>query len=291
VILFLIPLLLANDAPDEPEHAANPVYASVRHDVMGAPALLPNPIVHDGQTADAQRAALRHIAGSDVALRDLLRNSVTAPFKLKHRSADYPEGTVRLIDLWFVVHADLDELHLKDLSARSDKGSAEAGNMRFEARSLSQEELQGRKLVPKPEVELYVHTSGRLFDRIGVETTGRSYATRSAESLVVASQTVAAFDEGSELPNRWWNIGRNNERGDMHSYPGGSGYAKVSKLAFQPGALLVEAHVAFAEPKAWFDGAPILRSKISLIAQDQVRRLRRGIAKRATAGPSRPARP
>jgi hypothetical protein len=55
--------------------------------------------------------------------------------------------------------------------------------------------------------------------------------------------------------------------------------------------LLVEAHFAFAEPRAWFDGAPILRSKLSLIAQDQIRRLRRELAeKRKEETGKKPAR-
>ena len=34
-------------------------------------------------------------------------------------------------------------------------------------------------------------------------------------------------------------------------------------------------HVAFVEPDGWFQGAPILRSKFSVAAQDQIRTLRR----------------
>ena len=38
--------------------------------------------------------------------------------------------------------------------------------------------------------------------------------------------------------------------------------------------------MAFVEPQGWFQGNPILRSKISLIAQDQVRQIRREIEKK-----------
>ena len=62
---------------------------------------------------------------------------------------------------------------------------------------------------------------------------------------------------------------------------------KVSRLATVPGALLVEAHFAFSEPQAWFDGAPILRSKIGVVAQDQIRGLRRELAKSRKAAGAR----
>ena len=39
-------------------------------------------------------------------------------------------------------------------------------------------------------------------------------------------------------------------------------------------------HMAFVEPDGWFQGAPILRSKFSVIAQDQIRSLRRELAKK-----------
>ncbi len=39
-------------------------------------------------------------------------------------------------------------------------------------------------------------------------------------------------------------------------------------------------HMAFVEPDGWFQGAPILRSKFSAVAQDQIRSLRRGLARK-----------
>lgn len=289
LLLGLIGTRFAADPATEAEHAVNPVYVAVRADglsVSGTSARLPEPMLHDGMTADAQRAALRTLTGSDADLNELTRNSVTAPFEVKNRSVAYPEGTIRLVDLWFVVYADLAEIDAKALSHQTGKGGAtEAGNMRFEARTVTAEELSTRKIEIKSDLEFYVHANARLLDRIGVEATGRSVATHSAESWVIASQTAYVFDRDPELRNRWWPITRRGSRedpGESKPYAGWASYSKVSALKFKPGALLVEGHMAFAEPKAWFDGAPILRSKISLIAQDQIRHLRRELAKRRT---------
>ena len=67
--------------------------------------------------------------------------------------------------------------------------------------------------------------------------------------------------------------------GPLKPYSGGISYTKISRLALQPGALLVEIHSDFIEPNDWFQGAPILRSKFSVMAQDQIRSLRRELAR------------
>ena len=54
----------------------------------------------------------------------------------------------------------------------------------------------------------------------------------------------------------------------------------MTRWKADPKIAIVEVHFAFAEPRAWFGGAPILRSKIALVAQDQIRRLRRELAER-----------
>ncbi len=109
-------------------------------------------------------------------------------------------------------------------------------------------------------------------------------ATRTKESLVVASRTAPAFDKAGPDANGWRPVGsgQGTAGGAPRPYAGGISYTKISRLAFQPGALLVEMHGAFVEPREWFQGAPILRSKFSVIAQDQIRRLRRELERRSS---------
>jgi hypothetical protein len=275
----------------EPEHAANPVYKeliSSGASFDGTTVRLPAPLLRDGQPADDQRSALRTLAGSDRALDDLLKNSVTAPQIIKVRDESTRGGTlVRECDLWFVVYADLDAIHPADSARQAEKeGPTEAGNMRFESHLLSADELKARSLEAPGDdgnrQEWYTHLTGLLLDRIHVDATTQVDASRSADSLVIASRPASAFDADAKYPNRWWPItrkGGRDEAGPAQPYAGGVSYVKISRLGWKPGALLVESHFAFAEPKAWFDGAPILRSKLSLIAQDQIRRLRRELAK------------
>jgi hypothetical protein len=44
------------------------------------------------------------------------------------------------------------------------------------------------------------------------------------------------------------------------------------------GAILIEYHVAYAEPHGWFKGANLLQSKLPILAQTVVRKLRRNLA-------------
>ena len=76
----------------------------------GATVKLPEPRLRDGQAADVQRAALREVAGSDQKLDELVRNSVTAPYIIKVHDVKAADATIRVIDLWFVVYADIAEI-------------------------------------------------------------------------------------------------------------------------------------------------------------------------------------
>ncbi|MBX6316608.1 MAG: hypothetical protein IRY99_27390 [Isosphaeraceae bacterium] len=280
----LVLLAMGPTEEPEPEHARNPVYTAVLTEgltVGGATIRPPGPTFRDGQSADEQRAALRALAGSERAVGELLRDSVSAPFLLKLHDEKAEGATLRAGDLYFILHVELDTIDPAELFRTTERGSVEAGNMRFEVRWLGADDLRGGPAEVPGRAEWYVHTTGRLLDRIAVEATSHLTSSRSADSIVVAARTDRRFDDDDRWPNRWRPLERrrDSERpGPAHAYTGGIGYTKISRLRGVPKAVIVEAHFAFAEPRAWFDGAPILRSKLSLIAQDQIRRLRRELA-------------
>lgn len=277
----------------QPQPAENPVLHAVIGrgvEVGEARVPLPQPSLADGRDAAASREVLRTVVGDERSVANFLRDSVTAPFILKTRDVKAPGSTVRVGDLWFAVRGDLDEVDLKQVLGKADAATVEAGNMRFTTRVLADQDLTDAKVGRLPPAagrdEWYTHASGRLLDRIGVEVTNQVVATRTADSLTVASTTSPAFTAEGGFPNRWATISRAGDTeaaGPAQPYGGGVSYAKITRLAAQPGTLLVEAHFAFVEPDPWFAGNPILRSKLGLICQDQVRQLRREIQKRRPA--------
>jgi hypothetical protein len=283
-------LVLGQPPAVEPAHAKNAVYGAVLGEGLtfdGQHAALPAPALRDGMSGPEQREALVKVVGSAARLDELLRDSVTAPFVLKPDDAATKAGdVVRRGALYFCVHAPFEDIDPDALNAqRAESKPVEAGNMRFTTHVVKgPDDAKGEKGDAR---EAVVHVDGRLLGRIAVEATNRVTATRSDESWVVASRTDPSFDRDAKFPNRWRPLGGKGagagaEDGGPAAKPfaGGGSYVKVSKLAAPAGALFVEAHFAFEEPRAWFDGAPILRSKFSVVAQDQIRRLRRELAGR-----------
>jgi hypothetical protein len=285
VLLLMLRLAAQGGEAVEPAHQRNPIYVELLRAgfrIDGGTVALPEPTLRDGLDAGRQRAALREVCGSAQALENLLRDSVTAPFVLKIRDQKTADATVRMVDLWFVLRADLAGLDPTELAGKASGKSAEAGNMRFENRLIGEDELKphGRSRQRGQDLSRwYSQIKCRLLDRIEIESIDESVATRAADSIVIASHTDLAFDKGDSLVNRWRGIEQDARAGPWHPFRGGLSYAKISRLRHPTGAILVELHGAFAEPDPWFQGAPILRSKFAPVAQDQIRRLRRELLK------------
>jgi hypothetical protein len=293
---MLIPIVylaacFAGQAKIEPPHDQNPVFTKIVNEGLvagGQTVRLAAPRLVDGQAADIQRAALKELAGSDRALDELLRDSVTAPFTIKVHDVKTTGATVRQADIWFAVHGDLKQVDPAREAARTDQKEVEVANMWFQTRLLKADELRaaGIKLADTSSDGngWYAHIHAKLLDRIEFEVTNHVVASESSESVVIASATDPTFANAGTLSNGWKSLAPSGssqtDAATRHAYSGGISYAKISRLAFRPGALFVEMHVAFVEPDGWFQGAPILRSKFSVAAQDQIRALRRELAKK-----------
>jgi hypothetical protein len=300
VVLLLSGSVFAQAVDVEKPHRANDVYRLLLEEglkIGGRRVVLPPPAINDEQTVEEQKKALSKVAGGDHAVGELLRDSITSPFVLKVKDEKDDAGNpIRRAGIWFTVHASLDAIDPESDSIRGASGKPfGAGNMRFTPQLLSTSDLTSRQIQApsQPEAERlwYVHLSGRLLDRIEVEATDRVVASHSPKSWVIASKTDPKFDNDGTFPNRWHPILRKDgrdERGPAHTYGGGGSYVKISQFSPLPGVLLIESQFAFSEPEAWFDGAPILRSKLSVIVQDQTRRLRRELADAKRKAGSRP---
>lgn len=251
--------------------------------------VLPTPALSGEVSEATERMALKSITGSERAIPEFTRNSVNAPILLKTRDIKVGEaGTIRIADLWFVVHASIDEIKPDTITGDLKKGqTAEAGNMKFETRQIGEADLATRGIKVPPgdpdrALSWYVHQHGRLLDRLDVDVTDHVEATKLPGAWLIASRTDPRFDDDPTYPNRWRPItrkGSNEVMGKPTVSQGGGSYVLVRSLKTVEGALLVEAHFAFLEPKGWFDGAPILKSKIGIVAQDRVRALRRELSK------------
>jgi hypothetical protein len=236
---------------------------------------LPRPTLADGLDPAAQQQALARVADETHPLEALTRKSVVAPFVLKI-SDEKPLGGAlpRRVDLWFVAYGDLkviaDESFLK--------GQIDAGSKGDQGGFLSDQDLQSRNITPEKD-QRFLAGAVTLFDRVRISGVMRTQLTRSDESATVAAVLDPRFDKDARFPNGWQPATRDDngkvQFGETHLYHSAAWYCKATKLVQPAGAVLVEYHLLFDEPHAWFNGANLLRSKLPILVQDGVRKFRR----------------
>jgi hypothetical protein len=244
---------------------------------------LPAPSMADGLDARAQRAVLESVAGSDYTVDELVRDSVVAPFVLKFRDAGAadPEAPAYGIDLWFVAHGDF-----KALTDCSGLALRDGGRKQARAHVLTEQELTRRKLQERcgpGRHERYGHAVLNVFDRLQLNLTLHALTTRHPECLLSAARVDSRFNEDADFPNQWRRLECDDDGrpvpGPAHPYNDGGAFLKVTKLLEPAGGNFVEVHAVLMEPKGWFGGANLLRSKVPLVARSEIRNFRRELAK------------
>jgi hypothetical protein len=250
----------------------------------GQIAKLPEPTLADGMTAAQQRQQIEAVSEGRNSWEDLTRRSVVAPFILRIPQDDSDHQALgRRVDLWFVAYGSLEALANDEFLKDQFKSASDDTENASSARLLGDADLTKRGLPIASAVEdpRYLAAETTLLDRVRVRATTRSVKSRSADSLLMASILDPRFASDPEFPNRWQPILRNDagsrQLGASHVYAGLGSYVKATRLAEPDGALLIEYHVAYAEPTAWFNGANLLRSKLPILAQTVVRKLRRSL--------------
>jgi len=285
-----VPLLLAVALfAAEPGHLdTNPVYKQIVEEGVCVPGdvrvKLPAPTVADGLSAAGARAAIEALPNRHVAVDLFLRKSVVAPqvFRLRKIEMEGATVPVQAVDVWCVAYGKFEVLKSKEfLDQLLDTGQRDA-----KVRLLTAEELEKRGIAPPAKDdrhERYAHSVFPLMDRVELEVTPRTFVSRTKESLVFATMLDPRFADDKEFPNRWRPKKRDAEGkwqfGAFQPYSGSASYLKVTPLAEPAGALFLEYHLVFTEPKGWFSGANLLRSKLPMLIQSEVRKFRRQLSK------------
>jgi hypothetical protein len=282
--LFIVLLAL------RPCEAENPVFnALLSRGVTIGPrevVRLPAPTLADGMSASQQRQVIEAIPDNCRSWEDLTHRSVVAPYIFKISKADNSQQRLgRRVDLWFVAHGNLatlgniEFLQSQFKSARMET-SPENG---FMIKVLTESDLMRRGLMPPrcPEDPRYVATELSLLGRVRISATTTGAKSETHDSILSASMLDTRFANDPQFPNRWRPFLRDESGrrylGPSEPYSGYGGYVKATRLIEPEGAILIEYHVAFAEPAGWFGGSNSLRSKIPILTQYIVRQLRSGL--------------
>ena len=250
---------------------------------------LPLPSVADHLDAAAQRAILERIAAPHRRVADLMRKSVVSPFVLKlgDVSTSDPKRPFRTIDAWFIAYGRLElfsqEEFLKKLVETAESGKK--SRLPFTKGVLKPEEMKQLGLYTEDtpdQMQRFFFSTFDLFDRVLVTVTRRVVVTRYPDSALVAAIIDPRFTRSPAHPNYWQSVSRGDgdpsKLGPPQPYESAGLYAKVTRLKEPAGALVIEYHHVFCEPEAWFSGSHLLTSKIPMLVQDAVRKLRRRLA-------------
>ncbi len=250
---------------------------------------LPRPILADGLGPAQQRQAIEAIVGGKYDWATFTRKSVVAPFVLKISDDDAGSDPVgRQVDVYLVAYGKLETLDNEEFLQKQLNLAGEDSDPDDEVRVklLTSDELEKRGIAAAAPAAAadsrWIATTSALLGKVRVSVTTKNTKTSTAESVLVASVTDPHFNADAELPNSWQAITVNDagrrQIGERQTYASLGSYVKATRLAEPAGALLVEYHVAFGEPYGWFHGTNLLRSKLPIVAQDMVRKLRRSLA-------------
>jgi len=266
----------------------NPVYRALVEqgvDVGGGVLVrLPAPTMADGLSPEAARAAIEAIPDRHAPVDLLVRPSVVAPLVFRFREIEAPGAAVPVhgVDVWCVAHGKWDVLGRKDFLEELRK----AEHPEAEARVFTAEELRSRGVTPPPENDenqRYVYGVFPLLDRVQLAVAARSHASRAEGSSLVAVLVDPRFQGDKQFPNQWRSMTRDADGawqlGPPKPYSGAAAYLKLTRLSEPAGAIFIEYHLVFTEPEGWFSGANLLRSKLPILIQSEVRNFRRRLAK------------
>jgi len=190
------------------------------------------------------------------------------------------------IDLWFVVYGKLDAItdpkFLKEQFQPDSKDRIDV----LKATDFP----KGVPALGKG--EWFVHGQFMIMShdmRVRVRGTAHAMETTNADSGILAVITDRRFDNNPDFPNEWRPVVRDanqqvvrDARGDPQLgqpilYYSTGGYIKATKLVQPADAIVVEYHLVYDEPPAWFGGKEFLRSKLYTKTQEDVRGFRRQV--------------
>ncbi len=280
--MWLLTLCLFGNVVQEstPHRKENPVYrALIETGVDVTPQTqvkLPEPDLPDGLSAAEQKERITKLIGRRYNWQVFTRETTVAPFlsELTRKKTNDPNVEYQEAHIYFVAYGDLKAI-------AEAGGLSESDDNNTQSTPLTPQDLAANKItLENPKHESYAYISNDVIDKIRLSGVLRSDWSETADSIVAATEMDSRFDKNEKFPNQWQpllTIRAPKKLGKAAPYHGAGGYSKITKLEEPKGALFIEAHLVFAEPKAWFGGNNLLGSKLPLAFQDKVRSTRREI--------------
>jgi hypothetical protein len=295
---IVLSLLLLSQTSESAKSAEdNALYRELRTKgatLGGQGVVLPAPTLRARADAAEEHKVLETVSGGPREIDAFMTDDKTATVVMKSHDLVSDKGVVCVRDVWFVIRSKLEKIDPeRGMSGNTGTHPSTEGDMKITSEPIPVKVLALRGITPQKSdtvQELYVSEVGELFKEVFVEATNHVLATRDDDSWVIAFRTDPTFNDDPKLGNRWRPM---NDRGKIRvlgkeaPYEGGCGYTKLTKLNSYPGALLVETHFAFWQPREWFGKSTKLLSKLPAAAKGHVLRVREELRKtKETAKPA-----
>jgi hypothetical protein len=259
---------------------------------------LPKVVMEDGLNAAAQEKVIQGVVEDPKRLASFRSAGPNDWFELKKiggkaATAEKPSNA-RNLDLYYMANGRLETIADKGFI----KGSMGGGGNNFHI--LTDEELKTAGIAVPTDTpmkrERYAHAKMDLFNMAVVEGTGQGISVQNKDSVLIAFRLDPKFEGDKNFPNQWSAITLNAAGVKVVSppevYRGAGGYMKVTRVAggSKP-QVFIEYHLVFDEPFGWFQGKPVLTSKLPTKIDADVKSFRRDIIKFEKANPAPAAGP
>jgi len=242
--------------------------------------VLPKPSLQPGQDAAKRKEVLVDLAGGR-GWKHFSRKSISAHVATEVKYIKNADGDRigHQVHNAFIVHASWDKLKDADLSDQLFLESAPPDNVA--ARKLDPAEWKAAGIDAIAENESFGLVELPLLERVVVRGVMRSVRMVDDDSVTVVWELDPRFTGGASPSNTWAAISEDDSgewmEGEQHPYRGAGGYLHISRLTELENACLVEMRMVLHEPKDWFRGSAVLRSKLPLLLQQGAKDFRRKV--------------
>jgi hypothetical protein len=238
----------------------------------------PAPTMPDGLAAAKQTDVIKGVIGTDFSFDEFMRKSVEGRIQLKisNLKGANPQTPARQVDVWFVAYGDFKKFEDDKFL---DKLIGANSNNNTKGVQLTAADLMKRGIAaPNAKAnESYGTIEFDFLEKVRLKATGHAMWSRSGESVVAAAEIDPRFLNDKEFPNQWASIvqqGGQKAVGPANPWSGAAMYLKITKLQEPAGAMFIEQHIVFVEPHGWFEGKPILTSKLPQAVKMNVKNIR-----------------
>jgi hypothetical protein len=243
---------------------------------------LPPPLMKEGLSSGEQEAILKKAAGKN-EFEYFKKDSLGAPYSLDLNAIDDKGKRIgQTIDLYFLAFGKLDKVKKEDVLNQLIGTESKKGKNVGKAKILSAEQLRMREIqsLNGPNLEeRFACLNFLLLEKVKITGVTDNVKTSGPDWVALAMRLDPRFEKDKEFPNSWRSFDPLADEGKAFGppipYSGLAGYARVTQLAQPAGALFFEMHLVLHEPEAWFGGPNLLRSKLPLLIQENVRELRK----------------